>query len=125
MLRSLQKKPAHARAHIAFMIAFVLSVVVMGFWVVTLPTKFAQIREVNEQAAAVRDAANDAENARSNQAAAAILNEFVASTTEVYRDLSTQLKDISGTPPQTRAPEDHGAERNKQEESDIIIRETN
>lgn len=127
MLRSLQKKPLHTRAHVAFMVAFLVVTVVAALWVMTLPTKFANIREANEQVAAVRDAAQDAEDKRTEQEAAAILSGFVASSTEVYKDLGAQLEDLGGGA-QEKEDEQSPEETNPQEattsaSSTIIIRE--
>jgi len=98
MLRSLQKKPLHTRMHVAFMVAFIVAMVVTAFWVATLPTKFAEIREANEQIASKQNSLRDAEHARDTQEAAALIGSFVASSTEAYRDLGSQLQGISGAP---------------------------
>ena len=108
--------------HVAFMAAFVVSVVIAAFWVVTLPEKFAEIREVNEQAEAKRQAAQDAETERNNQATAAALGSLVASTTEAYHDLSSQLQALTGNKDETYTNE---AVTNESDDSIIIINETN
>ena len=129
MLRSLQKKPLHTRAHVAFMVAFLVVTVVAALWVMTLPTKFANIREANEQVAAVRDAAQDAEDKRTEQEAAAILSGFVASSTEVYKDLGAQLEDLGGKTSESGEETATSSEALSQEvattsaSSTIIIRE--
>lgn len=118
-IHNIRKKPTEVKAHISFLVAFITVVIIALLWILTLPTKFAELQKINERNISAREAEEAEKRAADEESSEMILSDvfrqFTSSTTEIVGDLGESLKSLQ---------EVSGSEQNSTEQgNNIIIKE--